>query len=240
MRLYREFNIQLTSTSRPLLLSDWKRMWTCKRRWNMGWENERNSRISLFYWQLTLRGDHEWIMWQSAAGQRHPKVVSKRLSEILFAFSLIPLCLSAVTSWLFVVFMCLIAGCCVSVVIWCLLFVSMSHCRTLCCLCVCVCVCVCIAVPLCCCLESFLSFADLLSYISFHSHFVPLFNLRLCLLFALSCLIDGLCLIVVIMCFCVTRAGVGLIFSPGVSCLRPAHLRSQPIILKLCNYNCIC
>ena len=29
-----------------------------------------------------------------------------------------------------------------------------------------------------------------------------------------------------------TRAGVGLIFSPGVSCLRPAHFRSQPFILK--------
>lgn len=36
------------------------------------------------------------------------------------------------------------------------------------------------------------------------------------------------------------RAGLGFIFSPRVSGLRPAHFRSQLIISKSCNYNVTC
>ena len=62
-----------------------------------------------------------------------------------------------------------------------LFFSSLSHCRTFCCLCV---VTVCVVVSLCSCFASFLSFPDLLSSVSFHSHVLLLLepvSLRLCL-----------------------------------------------------------
>lgn len=125
-----------------------------------------------------------------------------------------------------VTFCCLVvshAGRCVSVLILCLLFFfSLSHCRTFCCLSV---VTVCIVVSLCSCFASFLSFPDQLSSVSFHSHVLPLF--RACQSTFVSLY---LCLIVDVMCLFVTRAGAGLILSPGVSCLRSAHFRSRPII----------